>query len=310
MSRERSRINVTTAHRKPDFLIVGAQKAGTTWLWKMLDEHPATMLPAEKEIHYFGSSELYAKGPDWYYERFADIGQERVTGEASTSYLSERMPFFFASENELQYDDTLPKLPELVATQLPDVKIIVSLRDPVRRAISAYSHWMRKGRLSVSAGLRRTVEAHPRLRILEMGDYSTHLGAWFDVFPREQILVQIFEDDICTNAVDGLRRTFKFLGIDSSFTPPGWDERVHKSWNWTRIVANYYAGPFRSLVNSPRAVAFMLKHDWFGKFGKFGVSGDDIEFLRDFYLPSRERVRALAGRDLTTWRYGEDLLTA
>lgn len=296
---------MTSSYRKPDFLIIGAQKAGTTWLWQMLNSHPDTALPEEKEIHYFGSSELYAKGADWYYKRFEGIPPDKVTGEASTTYLSERVPYFFESENALKYDNSLPKLPELVADQLPDAKIIVSLRDPVRRAISAYSHWMRKGNLPVSAGLQRTVEEHPRLRIVEMGDYATPLGTWLDVFPRDNVLVLIFEEDICNNPLQGLSRTFGFLGIDADFRPSEWNQTIHKSWNWTRIVANYYAGPFRSLVNSPTAVNLMMKHDWFRD---FGVSAEDVEFLRSRYLPSRDRLRELTGRALDSWKYGEDLL--
>ena len=69
----------------PSFFVLGAQKAGTTWLWNMLDQHPGTSLPQTKEIHYFGLAELHAKGDDWYNRHFAGLDGEKVIGEASTS---------------------------------------------------------------------------------------------------------------------------------------------------------------------------------------------------------------------------------
>ena len=137
-----------------------------------------------------------------------------------------------------------------------------------------------------------------------MGDYATHLGAWFDVFPKDQILVVIFEEDVCANAISGLTKIYEFLGLDSAFRPSDWDRTVHKSWNWTRIIANYYAGPLRSIVNSKPAVNMMLKHDWLKG---SAVSAQDVEFLREFYLPSRDRISAMVGRPLDTWKYGADL---
>jgi len=101
-------------NRKPDFLIIGAQKAGTSWLWDMLNQHPGTALPKIKEIHYFGSSELYARGPDWYYEHFAQTDRSKVTGEASTTYFYDYVPFWYNKSRQLEIDRSLPSIPELV----------------------------------------------------------------------------------------------------------------------------------------------------------------------------------------------------
>ncbi|MGD9211988.1 MAG: sulfotransferase, partial [Desulfobacteraceae bacterium] len=130
--------------RKPDFLIIGAQKSGTTWLWRMIDQHPQTALPQKKEIHYFGGSENYRQGKQWYYEHFADIDKSKITGEASTTYLFDFVPFWHNPSDDLLMDNSLPSLPELINNELPDVKIIAILRNPVRRAISAYNHLMRR----------------------------------------------------------------------------------------------------------------------------------------------------------------------
>ena len=83
--------------------------------------------------------------------------------------LLDRPAFFYNDVNKLEYDESLPLLPEMVRTMLPDVKVIVCLRDPVRRAVSAYFHWMRKGELPVSAGIEKTAVNHPRLRPPDKG---------------------------------------------------------------------------------------------------------------------------------------------
>jgi hypothetical protein len=292
---------VNEATRKPDFLIIGAQKAGTTWMWRMLNRHPGTSLPRRKELHFFGSSELYAEGLDNYLQNFDDTDPQYVTGEASTTYLSDRVAIFYNEENRLEYDESLASPPELVADALPEVKIVVSLRDPVTRAISAYRHFMRRGTLPVSRGLIKTIDEHPRLRILEMGDYARHLKPWFDTFPRERILVLVFEEDVIADPAGGISKLYEFLGLDTGFSPLGQEEKVNKSWNWTQTVANYYAGPFGRFVRKGPIAAYLARHDWLKD---RAVTQDDLEYLRDFYLPSRESLEYMLQKDLGVWSYG------
>ncbi len=289
-------------HRQPDFLLIGAQKSGTTWLWEMLDRHPGTALPKQKELHYFGSSEIYAKGPEWYFSNFEDIDTHEVTGEASTSYLFDKVPYWYNKSNEIEYDTSLPALPALVSRELPNVKIIVVLRDPVRRAVSAYLHWMRQGNLSPAWGLQRTALEHPRLRILQYGDYARHLGAWMGEFPKQQILVMLFEEEVIGDPGNGLKKVFKFLGLDPEFRPSELREPVHQSWNWTRIITNYYAGPLRRFLRKGPLGDFLNEHDFLRK---FAVRASDLAFLRDVYLPSRQSVEKLIERNLDCWDYGQ-----
>jgi len=289
--------------RKPDFLIIGAQKAGTTWLWNMLKSHPGTSLPRKKELHFFSASENYARGIDSYWEWFRDSEEGCITGEASTTYLSDKVAFFYNEVNRLEYDESLPALPELVLESVPDAKIIVSLRDPVRRAISAYFHFMRRGKLPVNRGLRRTVQEHPRLRILELGDYATHLSPWFATFPREQILVLVFEDDIVANPASGLSKLYEFLGLEAMPLRVEQEKKVNKSWTWTQTVANYYAGPLRRFVRKGPAAELIRRYDWLRN---SAIKPGDIRYLQDFYLPFRSEVSQLVEKDLDSWTYGTD----
>jgi hypothetical protein len=296
---------LTDSIRKPDFLIVGAQKAGTTWLWDMLDNHPGTDLPKRKEPHFFASSENFSKGLESYWPLFNERAPDRLTGEASTSYLSDRVAFFYNDENRLEYDNSLPLVPELVAKHVPDAKLIVSLRDPVARAISAYFHYMREGKLPVLSGLTRTVTEHPRLRILELGDYAKHLAPWLATFPRDRVLVLVFEEDIVANPGQGLEKLYGFLDLDKNYAPDNQHKKANKSWNWTQTVASYYAGPFKGLIHRRPLAGLLANNDWLGR---YAVRKADIQFLRDYYLPSRDAVAAMAQSSLSTWTYGEKLL--
>jgi hypothetical protein len=291
--------------RKFDFLLIGAQKSGTSWLWDKLDQHPGTDLPAQKEIHYFGGVELYRQGPEWYYAHFDNINSELLTGEASTSYLFDRIPYWHNDKREIEYAPDLQTIPELVAQENPDAKIVVVLRDPVRRAMSAYRHWTKKGMLSPLIGLRRTSIEHPKMRILEYGFYARHLEAWKKVFPDDQIQILIFEEDVKRNPDSGLKKVYGFLGLDTEFQPGDREGKVHESWSWTRSAVRFYAGPFRRFINRGPIGEFLDRSDFLGR---FSVRRSDVEFLRECYLPEKAQLESIVGRKLDVWDYGERLL--
>lgn len=107
---------------KPDFLIIGAQKCGTSSLFHYLGQHPDLILPLQKEIQFFSLD--YSMGWNWYKNQFPQkpIFERKLTGEASPYYLFH------------------PLVPARVAKHLPKVKLIVMLRNPVDRAYSHFWH--------------------------------------------------------------------------------------------------------------------------------------------------------------------------
>src|SRR5215470_4416040 len=120
----------------PTFLIIGAQRCGTTSLFKAIAEHPAVVPPTfHKGVHYFDIN--YPRGIDWYQGHFptrfagrratAGLDVPPATGESSPYYLHH------------------PAAPARIAAALPDVKLIALLRDPVERAFSAYKHEVARG---------------------------------------------------------------------------------------------------------------------------------------------------------------------
>lgn len=120
----------------PDFLLVGAQRAGTTALHRALSAHPATVIPAfHKGVNYFDVG--YAHGPRWYRGHFP----VRALAERKTAGV-EGGPRAFESSGYYMFH---PCAAERIHNDLPDVKLLVTLRDPVERAYSQHKHEVMRG---------------------------------------------------------------------------------------------------------------------------------------------------------------------
>jgi len=175
----------------PSFVVVGAQKAGTTSLFRYLARLPGVTSPWMKEIHFFDLH--WEKGLPWYRAHFPLMlpGRARFTGEASPYYLFH------------------PRVPERMAEVLPGARILVLLRNPADRALSHY-HWevaYGNERLSFRAAIRREEEilpretdrleqeggyrsfAHQHASYLSRGRYAEQLARWLAWFPKEQLLI-------------------------------------------------------------------------------------------------------------------------
>ncbi len=189
----------------PHFVIVGAQRAGTTSLYMWLSSHPSVAPPLNKEVHYFDVH--YQKGRRWYKAHFPLAKTGRVTGEASPYLLFH------------------PLAPERAAHDLPmSTRFIVLLREPVQRAISHYWYSRQFERWETES-LERAIELEPyRLRAVDQrvregersfghatfsylsrGEYATQLRSWFKAVGRERILVleseKLFSDAAARRAV-------------------------------------------------------------------------------------------------------------
>jgi len=196
----------------PDFLILGAQKAGTTALYAYLRWHPQITGPSFKEVSFFDRH--YARGERWY-RAHLPIRRGGIVGEASPSYLFH------------------PLAPERVARMLPNARLIALLREPVGRAFSHYQHEVALGRESLSfedavaqEDERMQGEVERMLRdpayfshawwnytYVARGRYAEQLSRWFAVFPREQVLV-LLTDELAADAPGTYRRVLDFLGVE------------------------------------------------------------------------------------------------
>lgn len=178
----------------PTFLIIGAQKSGTSSLFNYLIQHPDIISPIiPREVHYFDL--YYNRGPQWYMSNFPLSRKGKITGEKSPYYLYH------------------PLVPERSLAFNSGFRLIVLLRDPVKRAYSHYNHQVRKGRESrpfreaVKTEMNRVESEHDRLArgeinysfthqhysYLSRGRYVEQLDLWTKFFPRKQIYLETSE---------------------------------------------------------------------------------------------------------------------
>ncbi|MGI8804183.1 MAG: sulfotransferase domain-containing protein, partial [Thermoleophilaceae bacterium] len=215
---QRSRGDGADRGALPDFLIIGAQKAGTSSLFRWLGESPGVELPEAKEVHFFDIQ--FKRGVDWYREQFpagssGTLGRRRtLTGEASPYYLFH------------------PLAPERIREVLPEVRLLALLRDPVDRAVSHYYHELGNGfeDLPLAVALDREDERlageaerlraepgyvshnHRHFSYQTRGVYADQLAFWRSVFPPEQLLA-INSDRFFEDPRREMRRVHEFLDL-------------------------------------------------------------------------------------------------
>jgi len=210
----------------PNFLIIGAAKAGTNALYHYLRQHPQVYMSPWKEPKFFAfESEAdlgfrAANGKDapvnasvildqGEYERLFDDARdgELARGEASTHYLY------------------VEKSPTRIKSLIPDAKLIAVLRNPVDRAFSSYQHLVRDDLepLDFGAALdaepQRIAEHYAYLyRYTDMGFYSQQLDRYEKTFSENQLCVLLY-DDLRSDPEGTCRQIFSFLGVDEDFVP-------------------------------------------------------------------------------------------
>lgn len=196
----------------PDFLVLGAQKCGTTSFYEFLCGHPQVVPAAEKELHFFDRD--WHTGLDAYRECFRDE-PDTITGEATPYYLFH------------------PEVPGRVAKIAPEACFLVLLRDPIDRAYSHHQMQRRFGReqlnfeAAVEAEPQRLAASpanHPRYSYLARGRYAEQLERWFDRFGRERFLI-LETAALRERADECAARVAGFLGIDPFPAEAVWPSR-------------------------------------------------------------------------------------
>jgi len=198
-------------------------------------------MPEKKEIHFFNKKANYRKGLDWYEQHFEMCG-ESVRGEATPNYF-----WTSTEEEEIRGSGRTKNIPGLVHNAYPDLQFIVSLRDPVDRAVSAYRTLIRGGYVDPRQSI---LDVADQYGIVSMGDYQTHIERWVEYFSPSQFLFLIFEEDVRAERRDTIEKMYRFLDVNASFTPENVDVRKHPSLGsfYGRVL--YYAPWIRTLVKS------------------------------------------------------------
>ncbi|WP_375263244.1 sulfotransferase [Palleronia sp.] len=189
---------MTVSRRKPDFLVIGATKSGTTSLDRWLRGHPQIWMP-EKELRYFTVQHNLHRGPDWYAAQFAGAPRGAILGESSNAYT--RHPV---------YDG----VPERIAAALPDIKLIYLIRDPMRRIESHYRHRLVTG--IEWRGPDAAVRSDPRYLAASL--YGHQLAQYRRFVSAERILV-LQAEEMFADPGPVLARVAAFLGVAAENGP-------------------------------------------------------------------------------------------
>jgi len=280
----------------PGFLVVGAQRAGTTWLDRCLRGHPEVYLPVRrKELHYFDAH--YERGAEWYASFFPpseEAARYRAIGEITPRYL---------------YD---PVVPERVKRDLPGCRMIAILRDPVERAYSQYALAVRDD------GERGSFEefAARNPDTIERGFYARQLVRWFGQFPRDRFLVLVFEN-VMRDPGAALSRVAGFLGVDA--------DSYSSVTGGDKVNASYRPRHPRVRAAVRKVGEFLREHDldWcvnvakelgvphmFGNRGPLPPLGADARRrLAEGFEQDVEALEHLLDEDLSSWRQPREVVT-
>jgi hypothetical protein len=247
----------------PNFLIVGAQKAGTRWLRHNLAQHPE-VYAASEEVWYFDHH--FDRGVDWYRRQFPGWSGEPLVGESTPGYM------FWANDpgrNAHRIDE-----------QLPGVRLFAVLRDPAERAYSAFVHLMARGRVPARADLLEHVAAYAPeddpLQLVAGGWYAASLAPFVERFGDR--LRVFLTDDVRADARAVYRSALEHLGADPGFAP-------------SELAAVRYSNPV------PRLSRYR------GRRGvRRPLTGSERRALYPYFADDVARLERLLGRDLSAWR--------
>lgn len=198
----------------PTFLIIGAQKCGTTTLFENMMKHPNIVRTSRKEVAYFSWN--FNKGIEWYKKIFPMVSDQStvITGEATTNYIWH------------------PLTPKRVKKILPNAKIIIILRNPIDRAYSQYQMSFSKGKETLSfedaikceedrlRGERNKIISNENFDSFEYryhsyltrGKYVYQIKEWMKYFPRDQFLV-LLTNDLAEKSDEVYKKVFRFLDL-------------------------------------------------------------------------------------------------
>ena len=299
---------------KPNLFIVGAPKCGTSALAEYLNQHPQVFICSPKEPFYWSSDFPLLQDRhsmdslDRYLELFREAtAQHRVVGEGSTNYLR-----------------SIHAIPQILDFN-PDARFIAMLRNPVDVVHAFHAEllynfiedesdfetaWRLQEDRKQGNAIPVRCEAPQLLQYAESGLFSRQISRFFDIVPRSQRQVIIF-DDFKANTRDVFDQTLQFLGLDA-FSKESFERvnaaHVHRSPLLAKLVFDP-PRPLRPIVNTVRRAARRYKFTWIESFKDWlrrpekrcPLSPEFRMELANYFAPDVEYLSTLLDRDLTHW---------
>jgi len=271
----------------PNFLLIGAAKAGTTALSQFLRQHPDVCFSRPKETWFF--NRRYDRGVDWFSSHFEHYEGETAIGEGTAGCLA------------------CPQAPARIADVLPDAQLIGVLRNPIDRAFSHY--YTGKADADRSFGqVIRDEESEFGRKLVEHGKYIKHLRRYEQHFSRDQIEI-VLHRSLRNEPERVMRRLYKVLGVDASFMPD--TESRHNVTKYPasrRVYARLRKGWKAVSEQAERWMPGIVDHlrrkaqGWLFSREKPEMREKDREYLRDLYEPYNRELLTYLGEDLSHWK--------
>jgi hypothetical protein len=272
---------------KPDFIIVGASRSGTTSLYQVLKQVPGIFMPEKKELQFFEKDSEYNKGLEYYSNYFKAAAENAIKGEASPPYFHKGIIRLSDGAHGFTEFDAAKRIKK----HFPNVKIVMTLRNPVDRLYSQYykNYFEKQEKKGLEVAIeeelngKRTPQNTPLCWIYK-NTYSEHVSHWINLFGQEKIKILIFENWVKDVAV--LDDLLVFLGLPKN------------SLNVTEI-------PKRNTGKSISQKSSLSK-GWFTSFFKKNPSPTMNEHERKIVRAALENdiqsVEKILNIDLSVWR--------
>jgi hypothetical protein len=286
----------------PNFLVIGAEKSGTTWIYDRLRRHPDIFMPEVKEVHFFNrlNSNLETRQNykehdlEWYKAHFRDREREAAVGEATPMYLCDE------------------KAPERIHLHVSDVRLIACLRYPTDRAYSHY--WMARGKKHTTRSFQEVVQSRSP-RFIKRGRYGKQLDRYLSHFDRSQIHILVHEE-LFADPIEHLNEICSFLGVDDTF---------YRDQSWITDTVNRSSTVRSTILHRMigRTAKWMRDHVGFRQMldllKKSGITDrvkeankatrdyPDMPYelrheLDQYYAPTVQRVEEMLNREIQPWR--------
>ena len=271
----------------PNFIIVGPQRSGTTWIYNCLKRHPNICMPiGVKETFFFDKH--FKKGFNWYAWHFSHCEPKNMIGEVAPSYFHNSI----ACKRIKKY--------------IPECKIICTLRNPVERVFSLYLHMRRYGMIKYD--FKRALKEESVL--LNSSRYFSHLSRWIEFFGKEKIKVLIF-DDLKKDPIEYIYNLFNFLEV-SNIPSKSIEKGKINIADYPRTVAlARFAQTMGDLLRSKRLYGLINIAKKVG-LKQFVFSGgiNNIpkmdnhtkKYLISIFSPEIDKLEKCLSRELTSWK--------
>ena len=262
----------------PNFIGIGANRAGSTWFFHNLSRHPDVFLPRRKELHFFDRE--YEKGIAYYESQFSAWSGESAVGEVTPQYLYR--------------EDAAHR----IITNLPGVKLFVSLRDPVDRAYSQYWRSVARGVIPGNETFEEAIAK--REYLLDYGNYHKHLSRYYRLFSKEDLLVLLMAS-VKTEPEMILRRLCSFLGVDPEIADNYTAERVNSASSTKNLARSKSLWYLQRVLNRLKLKELKIRVERMNRQQLPPMSQETRRYLQDYYSDEILRTEELVQLDLSGW---------